>query len=182
MSKGSRFADLSRAARRVVGLAEDESLTIVANVEQPGSQAAAEPTPPEEEEEEEEEVEEQPKAAKTKAPAIDATDPAIITATTEQTVRAEERQRMADVFASEHVKGREAAAVMLLTETDMTAEKIVAKLPTLSPAAAADPMLKNLASTENPDLGAGTEGTTDSKAEAKSTWDRTFERLGWKDK
>lgn len=94
------------------------------------------------------------------------------------TARAEERQRVAAVFASDDVKGREQAAVMLLTETDMTAEKIVAKLPSLSPAAASDPMLGRLSSQENPDLGAGAEASG-SGSDAKASWARTFERLGW---
>lgn len=44
------------------------------------------------------------------------------------TARAEERKRMADVFASDAVKGRETAAAYFLTQSDMTSEKIISML------------------------------------------------------
>jgi hypothetical protein len=81
------------------------------------------------------------------------------------TIRAEERQRVADVFASDDVKGREQAAVLLLTETDMSAEKIIAKLPSLTPAGA-DAMLANLRQ-PNPSLGAGADSEGGGKASAR---------------
>ncbi|MGV1352813.1 S49 family peptidase [Klebsiella pneumoniae] len=51
-----------------------------------------------------------------------------------------ERERFKAVFASEHYRGREAAAQQMLATTDMTAEQItgvLATLPSASPAAAA---------------------------------------------
>lgn len=49
----------------------------------------------------------------------------------EANIRAEERRRIATVFASEHVKGRETAAGELLASSGMSAERIVAMLPKL---------------------------------------------------
>jgi hypothetical protein len=70
---------------------------------------------------------------------------------------AAERARMKAVFASEHVAGREAAAVELLAESDMTADKIVAMLPKLGASSGVLTNLATIASTPNPDLGAGGE-------------------------
>ncbi|KPL67416.1 hypothetical protein SZ64_04430 [Erythrobacter sp. SG61-1L] len=70
--------------------------------------------------------------------------------------RAEERQRVTDVFASEHVKGREMAAAELIGNSDMKAEAIVAMLPKLTPAASADEgqqMLSQMREGGNPDTG-----------------------------
>ncbi|MEA3044569.1 MAG: hypothetical protein QOH47_2407 [Sphingomonadales bacterium] len=97
------------------------------------------------------------------APDADAPDPVA-------TARAEERQRVADVFASPDVKGREAAAVLLLTETDMAADRIIAKLPGLTPASANDMLARMRA--PNPALGAGAETEPTSRQEAGAFWDR----------
>lgn len=50
-------------------------------------------------------------------------------------IRAEERARIATVFASEDVKGREQAAAHLLASSDMPADGIVSMLPKLNPSA-----------------------------------------------
>lgn len=75
--------------------------------------------------------------------------------------RAEERQRISDVFASEHVAGREKAAAKLLATSDMSASAIVAVLPDLTPAAAASDdgaaMLAAMRENANADLGQGGE-------------------------
>lgn len=83
------------------------------------------------------------------------------------TARAEERQRIADVFASEHVQGREMAAAELLAGSDMNADKITAMLPKLTPAASADDgkqMLAQMRENADPDL--GNEGEADPAAAA----------------
>lgn len=49
----------------------------------------------------------------------------------EAAIRAEERSRLSTIFASKDVVGREAAAVELLVESNMSGEKIVAMLPKL---------------------------------------------------
>lgn len=51
--------------------------------------------------------------------------------------QANERQRISAVFASEDVKGRECAAAELLANSDMPADRIIAMLPKLAPAASA---------------------------------------------
>ena len=46
--------------------------------------------------------------------------------------RGEERRRIAEVFASEHVKGREPMAALLLAKTSMSGRAIIALLPRVS--------------------------------------------------
>lgn len=91
-------------------------------------------------------------------------------------IRAEERGRIKAVFASDAVKGREMAAVELLAESDMSADKIVAMLPKLSPAASADndeigrKMLDKMGG-EEADLGTGGQDeNADIKAANAASW------------
>lgn len=82
-------------------------------------------------------------------------------------IRAEERQRIADVFASEAVTGRELAAAELLANSDMTAGAIVAMLPKLTPAASADEGAQMLAQMRNgTDVDLGTGDDADQSANA----------------
>lgn len=91
-------------------------------------------------------------------------------------IRAEERGRIKAVFASDAVKGRELAAVELLAESDMSADKIVAMLPKLQPAASAEndeigrKMLDKMGGEEE-DLGTGGQSeNADAKAANAASW------------
>ncbi|WP_417615317.1 hypothetical protein [Parasphingorhabdus sp.] len=73
-------------------------------------------------------------AASAAAPKADE-NPAQPVAADGAAIRAEERARVAAVFASDDVKGREQAAAHLLSSSDMPADGIVAILPKLAPSA-----------------------------------------------
>lgn len=100
------------------------------------------------------------------APAADPTP----TAASEADIRAEERERVTKVFASDVAVGKERAAAKLLANPKLSADDIVALLPDIG-AQASDGMLSTLASTQNPDLGAGAEPKGDAKAGA-AVWDK----------
>lgn len=110
--------------------------------------------------------------------ADDAADPPAPVALDEAAIRAEERQRVATVFASEEAKGRERIAANLLANPKLEAAEIVGMLPSLA-ASSSDAMLAQLAAGTNPDLGAGAEGKSGSGTDAKSSWSQTFDTLGW---
>lgn len=95
----------------------------------------------------------------------------------EATIRAEERQRVTDVFASDAAKGKERIAAQLLANPKLEASEIIALLPTLT-SGNADAMLGRLAEQPNPDLAPGSEAGAGG-GDSKASWDRTFERLGW---
>lgn len=82
-----------------------------------------------------------------------------------------ERSRVAAVFASEHAKGREAHAARML-QTAMSADEIIGLLADLPKADAAGEVLRTLASQQNPNLGAGTETT--SNEDAQSIWGKAI--------
>lgn len=107
-----------------------------------------------------------------------ADEPAQAAASDEASIRAEERKRVADVFASDASKGKERVAARLLADTDMPADKIVGLLPEVG-GSATDAMLANLAGL-NPDLGPGAESRPGEDASA--SWKRTFKRLDWDDR
>ena len=66
-------------------------------------------------------------------------------------IKEAERQRMADVFASETSKGFEATAQMLLAKTDLSAIDIVAILQTV-PTAQETTFEQVMAQVKNPDI------------------------------
>ena len=107
----------------------------------------------------------------------------------ESDARAAERQRFADVHASDEHKGREALAAHLLATTDMSAEAVIKTLaaaPKATPAAAAAavPGTERNHFTEamnragSPEAGAGAETETDTLTpEAKAS--KVFETAGY---
>lgn len=183
MSEGSRFASLAGRVRALAGLGETSSLAIVATEPGAGRQAGGEGGDGDEggeadaaaagaaEAEAQRQADAAAEAERASAAAAAQENGGSEAAAAATAARAEERQRMSTVFACEHIAGREQAAVMLLTETNMAADKIVAKLPTLAAAAAGNAMLANLAGTANPNLGAGAEAQGDTKSGA-AVWDK----------
>jgi hypothetical protein len=173
-------------ASAAAALIEDESVAQPAAVEEGGEGgAAAAPVAAPDAEDAAAAAAEAEAAEAAAAAKVDATladivadlgDPAVITATTEQSIRAEERQRVTDVFASDASNGKERVAASLLADSDMSADKIVALLPKLG-ADASDAMLANLKQ-PNPVLGAGAEAAG-GQPDPKASWNTTFERLGW---
>lgn len=92
--------------------------------------------------------------------------------------RTEERKRVADVFASEDVKGREMAAAELLANSDMSAAGIVAMLPKLTPAASADDgrqMLEQMRQGADADLGQG--GDAEPQAVENHGWGKAHAKV-----
>lgn len=67
-------------------------------------------------------------------------------------IKAAERQRMADVFASELVQGKEATAQMLLAKTDMSAADILAVLGTIPSVQKTTDFEKVMATVSNPKI------------------------------
>ncbi len=67
-------------------------------------------------------------------------------------VKVAERQRMADVFASETSKGKEETAHMLLAKTDLSAPDIVAILQTIPAQAQTSAFEQAMAQAKNPDI------------------------------
>ena len=87
---------------------------------------------------------------------------------TAASVRAEERQRVADVFASDASKGKERTAARLLAKSSLPAGGIIELLADVGP----DPAMMP--------TGAGaTVPIKGSSPAAKASWGRTFARLGW---
>src|SRR5574344_2034642 len=67
-------------------------------------------------------------------------------------VKVAERQRMADVFASEVSKGKEETAHMLLAKTDLSAIDIVAILQTVPTQVRSTAFEQAMAQVKNPDI------------------------------
>ena len=157
----SRFAGVSRAARSLIGSTSAEALAaadagaidLKADDGKPsGDDAASEPVDDGDEAKPKKEAPIEPPAAGDEP---DGDGPDGEAAETPASIRADERARVATVFASEHATGRERQAADMLG-TSMSADEItglLAKAP--KGAAAADPMLAALAADKNPDLGAG---------------------------
>ncbi|SDA14987.1 hypothetical protein [Sphingomonas sp. NFR15] len=182
MNTNSRFAGVSRAARALLGGSALHALDTttgavppVQAAEDPTGDPADPPAPPAEDEEDEAgvtppapapEEEQQPEQA-----AADPAPPAPALSAEAQ-IRADERARVATVFACEHCTGRERQAADML-QTSMSTDEItglLAKSPKGS--AAADPMLAALVSTQNPQLGAGAETPAADSKSADAIWDR----------
>jgi membrane protein involved in colicin uptake len=89
--------------------------------------------------------------------------------------RAEERQRVADVFASDASKGKERAAASLLANPKLSADDIIGLLPNMK-GGETNQMLASLAAAPNPDLKPGTDSGGGSGAEATAYWDRVHAR------
>ncbi|MXP24819.1 hypothetical protein GRI39_02000 [Altererythrobacter indicus] len=88
-----------------------------------------------------------------------------------------ERQRIAAVFASDDVKGREMAAAELLANSDMSADAIVGMLPKLTPSASADEgseMLQHMR--ENGQIDLGNEGG-ETQAEENHGWQKIHDEI-----
>lgn len=93
-------------------------------------------------------------------------------------IRAEERGRMAAVFAHDNVKGREAAAAALLAESDMSADKIIALLPSLTQAASDDGGKDMLAAMrEGASVDTGSDDGSTSLAEENHGWGKIHEEI-----
>lgn len=90
-------------------------------------------------------------------------------------VSREERQRLAEVFASSHVHGREETAAFLIVNSDASADVIVATLAKLPATAAESPMLRALMGQPNPALGAGSEAQG-SGNDGPRIWDKIHGR------
>jgi hypothetical protein len=173
--EGLRLAVRSRLMGKSSPLAIGEILGSLSAEERTELQAAlAAPTPeasnaPEPEASDPPVGEAAPSSAADPKPDAGANDDAVAAAHAEGV--ATERARCLAVMESEHFAGREQAATLLL-DSDIPADKICAKLAKMTKSSAADPMLGRLAQTPNPDLGAGAETNTDTKAAADSIWDR----------
>ena len=88
--------------------------------------------------------------------------------------------RNSAVFASEHFVGREKAAASLLGNQKLSADEIISALAALPKGSSGNNMLDGLKGSANPDLQPGSEATgTNPQQESRSSWDRTFAKLGW---
>jgi hypothetical protein len=159
---GSRFAGLGGAAARA--LAGDAPVVVVADdsgdpaTERSEAEPAPDPAP---------DPAPEPSAEPEPSPEPDpAAEPA-----GDQSAAASERARVASVFASEHSQGRERMAADML-QTSMSADEITGLLAKAPKGSSADAMLANLATTTNPDLGAGTSAEPTGRKAAASVWDR----------
>jgi hypothetical protein len=194
MSDGSRFASLSRRARALLGSGDTSVIALVAEGAATGAggesgaadeadEGAAQPAPPAPP------APPPPPPPPPPAPAAAEEEGGAAIVTAEQLAvddpahpafvagAAAANQRVAEVFASEASNGKERAAAKLLANPKLSAGDIIDLLPDVA-ASASDGMLKTLAETRNPDLGAGSE-SGGAAAESKTSWNKTFERLGW---
>lgn len=162
---------MARAAKGLVADEGDEVLIIASG----GGGGDADPAP-EPEPQPEPEPAPEPESAPEPAPAPEEAPPAAA-ADDVAAARAEERQRVTDVFASDASNGKERAAANLLANPKLSAEDIVDMLPQMK-GGESDAMLASLASNPNPDLKPGSESGGNA-ADAKEGWNRTFARLGW---
>ncbi|QTH19654.1 hypothetical protein HRJ34_14860 [Rhizorhabdus wittichii] len=159
---GSRFASLRSGARAGNGDSESSDLALAAAAGATAALAMAGVGQQGSDDVDDDDDEPKPPKAKKKEARQEGSSearedqPAPLAADRVAAIRAEERQRVADVFASEHVAGRETAAAELLANSDMSAEKIVAMLPKLGANAkgGADDMLEQMQG-NNPDLSPG---------------------------
>jgi hypothetical protein len=160
MSTGSRFASLAHRVRSAMGTGDVSIIALDAvdgdnqgggeggDVEEQGG-APAPPAPP------------PPAPAPPPPPATsgDEMDEAA-SETAVAAARAEERQRVTAVFASEASNGKERVAAKLLANAKLSADDIIGMLPDCA-ASASDGMLKRLADQPNPDLAPGAEAGGD---------------------
>ncbi len=168
---GSRFASLRSGARAGNGDTESNELALAAAAGASAALAlAGGGRQGSDDVDDDDEEPKPPKAKKKEARKEGSSDahedrPAALATDRETAIRAEERQRVADVFASEHVAGRESAAAELLANSDMSAEKIVAMLPKLSASTngGGEDMLEHMQG-NNPDLSpTGGQGSSSAK-------------------
>lgn len=202
MSDGSRFASLAQRARSLLGTGDVAVVALDAgavtgsggaggartdeDAAPPAPPAPAEqppapppPPPPPAPAPEESEQDDITGNAATDEGRGDASARAAEHSRSIDAARAEERQRVADVFASDASKGKERAAASLLANPKLSADEIVALLPQISGGAGDNVMLANLSATPNPDLKPGAETNSGGGADVAAGWNRTFARLGW---
>lgn len=181
MSTGSRFASLAQRVRGAMGQGDTSIIALATEGGGEPGQGGTEGLQPEEG------VAPVPPAPPAPTPPPPPPAPTLegeegaaaqASAAAVATARAEERQRVTDVFASDASTGKERVAASLLADSDMAADKIVALLPKLD-ANPSNAMLANLTATKNPDLAPGKDVDPNPKADANASWDRTFARLGW---
>jgi outer membrane biosynthesis protein TonB len=184
MSDGSRFASLAQRARSLLGTGDVAVVALDAGTAVHGAGGVnanddppAAPAPPVAPAPAEPEPQPEPQPEPEAEPEPEAPAAAANTEATVSTARAEERQRVADVFASDASKGKERAAACLLANPKLSADEIVALLPQMSGGAGDNVMLANLSA--NPDLKPGAETNSGGGADVAAGWNRTFARLGW---